>query len=178
MTTQRVQPVIPEKFRDILALNTVAHVATLGPHGEPQSTPVWFLWDGQRIKISLTTSRQKYRNLRRDPRVAISLVDPQNPYRSLEIRGMARLEEDPGGGLADELARKYLGVDKFPYHQPGDQRVAIIVEPQHCTAYGSERAGAPGDGSGAWARAGRRVGASIPKRQRLDGAYPSPSCSA
>src|SRR5262245_48504041 len=123
MTTQQRQPVIPETFKDILASTTVAHVATLGPHGEPQNTPVWFLWDGQRLRFSLTTARQKYRNLRRDPRVAISLVDPQNPYRSLEIRGVAGLEEDPDHSLADALARKYLGVDKFPYGQPGEKRV-------------------------------------------------------
>jgi PPOX class probable F420-dependent enzyme len=137
MTTQPQQPVIPEKFQDILDSTTVAHVATLGPHGEPQNTPVWFSWDGQRLRFSLTTARQKYRNLRRDPRVAVSLVDPQNQYRSIEIRGVARLEEDRDSSLADLLARKYLGVDKFPYHQPGDKRVAVIVEPQHITTYGS-----------------------------------------
>jgi PPOX class probable F420-dependent enzyme len=137
MTTQQQQPVIPENFQDILASTTVAHVATLGPRGEPQSTPVWFLWDGQRLRVSLTTARQKYRNLRRDPRVAISLVDPQNPYRSLEIRGVARLEEDPDHRVVDALARKYLGVDKFPYAQPGDKRVVVVVEPQHITTYGS-----------------------------------------
>jgi PPOX class probable F420-dependent enzyme len=137
MTTQQQQPVIPEKFQDILASTTVAHVATLGPRGEPQNTPVWFLWDGQRLRFSLTTARQKYRNLRRDPRVAVSLVDPQNPSRSLEIRGVARLEEDRDLSVVDSLARKYLGVDKFPYHQPGDKRVVVVVEPQHITTYGS-----------------------------------------
>jgi PPOX class probable F420-dependent enzyme len=137
MTEQQQQPVIPENFEDILASTTVAHVATLGPRGEPQSTPVWFIWDGQQLKLSLTTTRQKYRNLRRDPRIAVSLVDPRTLNRSLEIRGVARLEEDQDLSFVDALAQKYLGVDKFPYHQPGEKRIVVIVEPQHITTYGS-----------------------------------------
>jgi PPOX class probable F420-dependent enzyme len=137
MTAQQPQPVIPENFHDILASTTVAHVATLGPHGEPQSTPVWFIWDGQQLKLSLTTTRQKYRNLRRDPRVAVSLVDSRTLNRSLEIRGVARLEEDQDLSFADTLAKKYLGLDKFPWRQPGEKRIVVIVEPQHVTTYGS-----------------------------------------
>ena len=137
MTTQQQQPVIPENFQNILESNALAHVATLGPRGEPQSTPVWFIWDGQRLKFSQTTSRQKYRNLRRDPRIAISLVDPQNPGRSLEIRGVAQLEEDKDLSLLNTLARKYMGVDKFPFNQPGEKRVVVVVEPQHVTHFGS-----------------------------------------
>ncbi len=137
MTPQQSQPGIREGFQDIPASTALAHVATLGPGGEPQSTPVWFIWDGQHLKFSLTTTRQKYRNLQRDPRIAVSLVDPQNPYRSLEIRGVARLEEDPDLSFTDALAQKYMGVDKFPYHQPGDKRITVVVEPQHSTYYGS-----------------------------------------
>ena len=137
MTAPQPPPVIPENFQDILASTTLAHVATLGPRGEPQSTPVWFIWDGQHLKFSQTTTRQKYRNLRRDPRIAVSLVDPHNPNRSLEIRGVARLEEDQDLSFVDSLAQKYLGLDKFPYHQPGDKRVVVVVEPQHITHFGS-----------------------------------------
>jgi PPOX class probable F420-dependent enzyme len=137
MTAQQPQPLIPENFQDILASTTVAHVATLGPHGEPQSTPVWFMWDGQQLKFSQTTTRQKYHNLRRDPRIAISLIDPQTLNRSLEIRGVARLEEDQDFSFADALAQKYLGLDKFPYRQPGEERIVVSVEPQHVTTFGS-----------------------------------------
>jgi PPOX class probable F420-dependent enzyme len=137
MTAQQAQPVVPENFQDILASTTVAHVATLGRGGEPQSTPVWFIWDGQQLKFSLTTTRQKYRNLRRDPRIAVSLVDTRTLNRSLEIRGVARLEQDQDLSFTDALAQKYLGLDKFPYHQPGDKRIVVIVEPQHITTYGS-----------------------------------------
>jgi PPOX class probable F420-dependent enzyme len=137
MTAQQGQPLIPENFQDILASTTVAHVATLGPRGEPQSTPVWFIWDGQQLKFSQTTTRQKYHNLRRDPRIAVSLVDPRTLNRSLEIRGVARLEEDQDFSFADVLAQKYLGLDKFPYRQPGEKRIVVIVEPQHVTTFGS-----------------------------------------
>jgi PPOX class probable F420-dependent enzyme len=137
MTPQQPQPGIREDFQDILNSTTMAHVATLGPRGEPQSTPVWFIWDGKQIKFSLTTTRQKYRNLQRDQRIAVSFIDPHNPYRSLEIRGVARLEDDQNGSLPDTLAQKYMGVDKFPYHQPGEKRITVIVEPQHSTYYGS-----------------------------------------
>ena len=137
MTAQQQQPLIPDNFQDILASTTVAHVATLGPHGEPQSTPVWFMWDGQQLKFSQTTTRQKYRNLRRDPRIAVSLVDPQTLNRSLEIRGVARLEEDQDFSFADALAKKYLGLDKFPYRQPDEKRIVVIVAPEHVTTFGS-----------------------------------------
>jgi PPOX class probable F420-dependent enzyme len=137
MPTQQPQPVIPENFQDILASPTLAHVATLGPRGEPQSTPVWFIWDGQYLKFSQTTTRQKYRNLKRDPSIAVSMVDPHNPNRSLEIRGVARLEEDQDLSFVDSLAQKYLGVDKFPWRQPSEKRIVVIVEPQHVTTYGS-----------------------------------------
>lgn len=80
---------IPETHEDLVAWDTksFAHVATSGPDGEPHSSPVWFEWDGTHIKFSLTKSRQKYRNLQRDKRIAFSIMDPENSYRYLEIRG-------------------------------------------------------------------------------------------
>ena len=73
---------IPEGYRDLLESTALVHVATLGPNGEPQNNPVWFDWDGEHIKFSQTKTRQKYRNINREPRIALSLVDPENPYRS------------------------------------------------------------------------------------------------
>jgi hypothetical protein len=64
-------------------------------------------------------------------------VDPRTLNRLLEIRGVARLEEDQDLSFTDALAQKYLGLDKFPYHQPGDQRIVVSAEPQHITTYGS-----------------------------------------
>jgi PPOX class probable F420-dependent enzyme len=129
---------IPEGYEDLLGTTAVIHVATLGPDGEPQSNPVWFDWDGEYVKFSQTKTRQKYKNVNRDPRIALSLVDPENPYRYLEIRGeVERIEEDPNLDFINALAKKYLGMDEYPYHQPGDERVVLYVKPEHTTQMGA-----------------------------------------
>lgn len=128
---------IPEKYIDILNTKSVAHIATIGPNGEPQSTPVWFGWDGQHVLFSLTKGRQKYRNVVRDPQIALSITDPKNVYRYLEIRGkVLRIDEDPKLEFINSMAKKYLGVDTYPWNQPGDDRVVIVVEPEHTTFMG------------------------------------------
>jgi PPOX class probable F420-dependent enzyme len=128
---------IPATHRDLLESQALAHVATIGPNGEPESSPVWFGWDGTHVLFSLTKKRQKYRNLKRDPRIALSFVDPENPYRYLEIRGtVARIDEDPNLDFINSMAKKYLNQDKYGNHRPGDERVVIVVEPQHTTHMG------------------------------------------
>ena len=129
--------VIPEAYADLVERPVLAHVATLGPNGEPQNNPVWFEWDGQHFKFSQTKSRQKLKNVGREPRVAISLLDPANPYRYLEIRGrVVRVDEDPDYAFIDKMARKYISQDKYPWHQPGDQRVVVVVAPERTTQMG------------------------------------------
>ena len=131
---------IPESHSDILATTALAHIATIGPHGEPQNNPVWFDWDGTHLLFSQTKGRQKYHNLERDPRVAISIVDPQNPYRYLEIRGrLVRVDGDPNLDFINRMAKKYMGKDKYPWHQPGDERVVMVVEPEHTTKMGNAK---------------------------------------
>lgn len=130
-------PAIPEGYRDILDGKGFAHVATIGPDGAPQSNPVWFEFDGTTIKFSQTKKRQKYRNLQRDPRVAISVTDPANPYRYIEVRGrVTRIEDDRDNAFIDKMARKYIGQDTYPWHQPGDERVVVVVEPERTTQMG------------------------------------------
>jgi PPOX class probable F420-dependent enzyme len=137
METQSQQLIIPVGYEDLLESTALAHVATLGPHGEPQSNPVWFDWDGEHVKFSQTKARQKYRNLQRDPRIALSIVDPENPYRYLEIRGeVTRVEEDLNIDFISSMAKKYLGLDRYPYHQPGDERVVVFVRPEHTNQMG------------------------------------------
>lgn len=137
MSTQNKRSVIPEGYEDLLQSTALVHVATIGPEGEPQSTPVWFGWDGEHVKFSQTKGRQKYRNLSREPRVALSLVDPENPYRYLEVRGeVTHIEEDPDLDFINSMAKKYLGMDKYPYHQPGDERVVLYITPRHTTQMG------------------------------------------
>lgn len=136
--TQNGQMEIPEGYRDLLESTALLHVATVGPGGEPQNNPVWFDWDGEHLRFSQTKRRQKFRNVHREPRVALSIVDPENPYRYLEIRGdVTRIEEDPDNGFINAMAKKYMGRDVYPFHQPGDERVVVHVAPRHTTQMGA-----------------------------------------
>jgi PPOX class probable F420-dependent enzyme len=132
VTTEKT--LIPESHLDLLESTALAHIATLGPRGEPQSSPVWFGWDGDYVKFSQIKTRQKYKNLNRDPRLALSIVDPENHLRYLEIRGVVdRIEEDPDLGFINSMSKKYLGKDRYPNHRPGDERVVVFVRPKHTT---------------------------------------------
>ena len=124
---------IPDDLTDLLEGQRFAHVATIGPDGEPQSNPVWFGWDGRHILISQVPGRQKLENLRRDPRIALSIMDFDNPQRYLEIRGVVvAIDDDDDYAFVDSLAKRYMGVEKYP-HQPGEQRLIVHVEPRHTT---------------------------------------------
>lgn len=128
---------IPSGYEDLLTSTALADIATIGPHGEPQVNPVWFDWDGTHVRFSQTKTRQKLHNLQRDPRIALSIVDPANPYRYLEIRGrVVAVEEDPNLDFINSMAKKYLNQDKYPWHRPGDERVIIVVEPERTTQMG------------------------------------------
>jgi len=138
METQSQNPIIPEGYEDILESTAHAHVATIGPHGEPQNNPMWFDWNGEHVKFSQTKTRQKYQNLNRDRRITLFIVDPENLYRCLEVQGeVVRIEEDPNIDFISAMAKKYLGLDKYPYHQPGDERVVVFVRPEHTTQMGA-----------------------------------------
>ena len=101
---------IPAVFHDLLSSKAVAMVGTIGRSGEPQVTPLWFLWDGERVRISLVYGRQKLRNLRRDPRISLVVVDPARPTYYVELRGrIDDLVPDPELALEQAVARKYTG---------------------------------------------------------------------
>lgn len=123
---------IPNAFRDLFTKRAFGNLATLMPNGQPQVTPVWCDYDGTHIRVNTARGRQKDRNMRRDPRVAITLIDPDNPYRYLEVRGkVAEITEQGADDHIDLLAKKYLGVDKYPYRQPGEVRVLYKIKPEH-----------------------------------------------
>ena len=125
---------IPESHTDIFEKQAFWHIATLGPAGEPQTTPVWAGWDGSHVLFSQTRSRQKFHNLEANPAIALSATDPDNAYRYIEIRGrVVRVDDDSSNAFIDSMAKKYMGVDAYPYHQPGDERVVMVVEPEHTT---------------------------------------------
>jgi PPOX class probable F420-dependent enzyme len=128
---------IPEKYRDILDKKAFAQLATLMPDGAPHVSPVWFEYDGQNIVINSAKGRVKDRNMRRDPRVGLDIVDPDNPYRHLSIRG--RVVEITEVGADDEinkLTKKYINQDKYPYRAPGEVRVTYKIAPEHAHTMG------------------------------------------
>ena len=114
-----------------------AHLATLMPDGRPQVTPVWCDFDGTYIRVNSARGRQKDRNMRRDPRVSLSIQDPDNPYRYLEVRGrVVEITEEGADDHIDSLARKYLGMDRYPNRRPGEVRVIYKIKPEHTTSMG------------------------------------------
>lgn len=128
---------IPEKYRDLFSKRAFASLATVMPDGSPQVTPVWCDLEGDLVVINSAKGRQKDRNLRRDPRVALSIIDPENPYRYLEIRGkVIEITEQGAAAHIDKMAKKYLGVDKYPYGQPGEVRVMYKIQAEHATMMG------------------------------------------
>jgi PPOX class probable F420-dependent enzyme len=91
-------------------------------------------WDGEFLKFSRTKTRQKLRNVGRDGRIAVSMQDPENPYRYLEVRGeVDRVEDDQDNAFINAMAKKYLDEDVYPWHQPGDERVVVYVRPLRST---------------------------------------------
>jgi PPOX class probable F420-dependent enzyme len=127
--------VIPDSHLDLFKKKAFAHLATLMPSGQPQVTPVWVDYDGRFILINTAEGRQKDKNLQRDGRVALSIMDPDNPYRYLEVRGhVAERTRSGADQHIDAMAKKYLGQDKYPYRQPGEVRVVYKVQPEHTTS--------------------------------------------
>jgi PPOX class probable F420-dependent enzyme len=125
--------VIPDSHLDLFKKKAFAHLATLMPGGQPQVTPVWVDYDGRHVLINTAEGRQKDKNLQRDGRVALSIIDPDNPYRYLEVRGQVAARSHNGADEhIDALSVKYLG-KKYPYRQPNEVRVIYKIEPKHAT---------------------------------------------
>jgi len=128
---------VPDTYKDLFQKRAFGSFTTLMPDGSPQTTPVWVdLVDGNVI-VNTALGRQKDKNVRRDPRVAVTLIDPDNPYRYLEIRG--RVNEVTQNGAEkhiDKMAKKYLDKDKYPFARPGEQRVLIKIMPEHFSTQG------------------------------------------
>ena len=128
---------VPESHADILNKPAFAHLSTLMSDGSPQSSAVWIDTEGGSIVINSAEGRLKDRNIRRDPRVAVSVTDPENPYRSLMIRGrVAKITNDGADRHIDRMAKKYMGVDEYPFRQPGEVRVMYYIEPDRISAMG------------------------------------------
>jgi len=128
---------IPDKYRDLFTKRAFASLATLMPDGSSQVTPVWVDLEGDLVLVNTARGRQKDKNMRRDPRVAMAIIDPENPYRYLEIRGrVAEITEEGADPHIDKMAKKYLGADKYPYRQPSETRVIFKIQPERVNTMG------------------------------------------
>jgi PPOX class probable F420-dependent enzyme len=132
---------IPEAYRDLFTKPAFAHFVTLMPDGSPQVTPVWVdLQDGL-IVVNTAKGRLKDRNMQREPRVALAISDPANPYRYLQIRGrVAESTEEGAEAHIDRMAKKYFGLDSYPYRQSGEKRVIYKIRPERVQAFGNQDA--------------------------------------
>jgi len=127
--------VIPDSHLDLFTKKAFAHLVTLMPSGQPQVTPVWVDYDGRHVLINTAEGRQKDKNLQRDPRVAFSMLDPDNPYKYLEVRGrVAERSHNGADQHIDAMAKKYLGKEKYPFRRPNEVRVIYRIEPEHVTS--------------------------------------------
>jgi PPOX class probable F420-dependent enzyme len=128
---------IPKDFLDLFEKKGFANLATLMPDGSPQVTPVWVELESGEVVVNSAKGRRKDLNMRNRPRVALSIQDPENPYRYLEVRGtVVDITEDGGDAHIDKLAKKYLGVDEYPYRQEGEVRVIYRIRPEKVSTYG------------------------------------------
>ena len=129
---------IPEKYIDLLTDKIAfAELATLMPDGSPQVTPVWFEFKDGGIRINTAQGRRKVRNLETNPKLAMVMVDPSNPYRYLQIRGhVTRSTQDGANAHIDSLAKRYLGQDKYPFRAPGEVRVIYEIAIDSCQGNG------------------------------------------
>lgn len=129
--------VIPDNYADLLDKPAFGNLGTLMKDGSPQVTPVWVDYDGKHVRINSAKGRVKDRNIRRDPRVSISLQDPANPYRYLEIRGrVVEITENGADDHINKLSQKYLGKPVYPFRRPGEVRVLYKIEPQRISSMG------------------------------------------
>jgi len=128
---------VPPAFRDLFEKKAFAHLVTLMPDGSPQVSPVWCALEDDLVLVNSAKGRQKDKNLRRDPRVALSVQDPENPYRYVEVRGrVVQITEQGADEHIDRLAQRYMGVSRYPLRQPGEVRVLYRIRPERVVTLG------------------------------------------
>lgn len=131
-------PAPPQSHLDLLERPLFAHLATIRPDGSPQSNVMWFAWDGERIRMTHTKTRQKFRNLQREPRVALSIVDPEDPYRFLEVRGVVDsvTDDDEQASFYKFLQQRYG--QSYPIRDAA-VRVVLAIRPEVYVTFGAGR---------------------------------------
>jgi PPOX class probable F420-dependent enzyme len=128
-------------FHKLLQEPAFCQLATLMPDGSPQNTQVWVDTDGEHILINTAQGRQKERNVQRDPRVAVNVVDPTNAWRIGMVRGrVVEVTTDGADELIDQLAKKYLNEESYPFRRPEEVRVTLKILPDKINEIGLEEA--------------------------------------
>ncbi len=123
---------LPEGVQKLFQEPNYAHIATLMADGSPQVSAVWVDIDGDRILVNTAEGRAKPRNVRRDPRVAVSITRQGNPYSTATIRGrVVEITQEGADAHINQLAKKYLDQDRYPFRSAEEQRLILIIEPEH-----------------------------------------------
>jgi PPOX class probable F420-dependent enzyme len=119
---------LSDAARTLIARPVLATLATVGKDGAPQATPLWIEADGDDLLVNTARGRAKARNIERDPRVALTVIDPDDPYNVVAVQGtIVEVTTEGASAHIDHLAKKYLGVDVYPMHQPGEVRLTIRI---------------------------------------------------
>ena len=125
-----------DKQRKFLEQPFVGTLTTLRDDGSPHSTIVWVDTDTDEVLFNTAAGRAKERHLRRDPRVSLLVVDPENTYRWLAVSGNVELTTEGADDQIDKLAKKSLGKDEYPWRKPEEQRIKVLIKPDHVDSYG------------------------------------------
>lgn len=127
-------PGIPESHKDLLSAQ-VGVLGTVGASGRPQLSATWFLAEGETVKISLNTTRQKVKNLQANPKASFMIIDPANPYKYVELRGDAEVTPDADYAFADKIGAKY-GANLRERDKPDEARVVVEIKPARIVTWG------------------------------------------
>lgn len=126
-----------ERYRDLLESKQLIIMATINEDGSPQTSPVWFMFRDGLIEINTAIDRKKDRNLKARPVFSGTILDPNNPYRYVEVRGkVVEATQEGGDAHIDFLAKRYMGVDVYPYHLPEETRIIYKIQPTHVAGKG------------------------------------------
>lgn len=127
---------LPQPVKKILQDKAYGHVTTFGPDGKPQVTMVWLDADDDAVLFNTAEGRLKPKNLRRDPRLIISVQDRNDPQSYMVLHGKAKVSEEGADAHIDKLAKRFLNADRYPYRQPGEKRLMVRMEPERIGGYG------------------------------------------
>jgi PPOX class probable F420-dependent enzyme len=115
---------------ELCRTKALAYIGTVDEDGQPQVTPVWVDVRDGKPAFNTAVGRAKERNLRERPRVSLTIADPDDPYRYVEVQGRAVLTEEGADQFIDDLAKKYLDADSYPFRSEGEVRINVVVEPE------------------------------------------------